>query len=330
MGLWRREEAVMIALMAAEEEERQQGRQRRPRSCWIRPWLERRPLLGAFERLMGELEREARGDFKGFLRMEPAMFHELVHRVGPRIRKGQRNRPPLEPGLKLAITIRFLATGQAYRSLVFQFRVAHNTISGFVPEVCEALVDEYRDEQFTTPSTPDGWREKERVFANRWNYHHCCGALDGKHVRITKPKKSGSNYYCHKGFFSIVLLALVDADYKFIWANVGEPGSESDCGIYNRSTLEPGLREGTIGLPPPAPLPGDDRDTPYFMVGDDAFPLRSWMMKPYPHRFLQHDDHIFNYRTSRARRVVENAFGILASRWRCLHTPMQVIRHEQN
>ncbi|WAR25316.1 hypothetical protein MAR_011020 [Mya arenaria] len=82
------------------------------------------------------------------------------------------------------------------------------------------------------------------------------------------------------------------------------------------------LREGTIGLPQPDSLPNDDRDTPYYMVGDDAFPLRQYMLKPYPHRHLARDERIFNYRCSRARRVVENAFGILANRFRCLLTTL--------
>lgn len=181
-------------------------------------------------------------------------------------------------------------------------------------------------EQFTTPSTPEAWREVERKFATRWNYSHCCGALDGKHVEIKKPKKSGSTYYCYKGFFSIVLMALVDADYKFLWVHTGGKGSQSDCEIFNQTML-PSLTRDRMGLPPPAPLPYDDRPTPYFFVGDDAFPLRRYMMKPYSHRFLTHDERIFNYRTSRARRVVENGFGILAGRWRVLHTSMQVQPH---
>ena len=126
------------------------------------------------------------------------------------------------------------------------------------------------------------------------------------------------------GFYSIILLGLVDGNYKFLWVNIGVPGSESDAGVYRMSTLEPALREGTLGLPPPEPLPGDDRDMPFFIVADDAFALRAWLMKPYAHRNLTKEEEVFNYRTSRARRVVENAFGILANRWRVFHTPMQV------
>ena len=229
-----------------------------------------------------------------------------------------RNRVPLEPGIKLAITLRFLVSGHTYHSLAFAFRVAHNTISLFVPQVCEAICAELQDEVFKTPSTPDEWRAVADGFSRRWNWHNCCGAIDGKHIAIKKPYKSGSLYYNYKGFFSIVLLAVVDADYKFLWAHVGSNGSSSDCGIYNVSDLEPGLRDGTLNFPDPQPLPHDDRPIPFSLVADDAFPLRTYMVKPYSARRLSHEERIYNYRCSRGRRVVENGFGILANRFRCL------------
>ena len=175
---------------------------------------------------------------------------------------------------------------------------------------------------FAFLTTPDDWREVAQKFGDRWNFHHTCGALDGKHVAIRSPRQSGTLYYNYKGFFSIVLLALVDADYKFIWADVGNQGSSSDAQIFNNSQLRNGLENGTLGLPDPEPLPHDDRATPYFLVGDDAFPLRKWMMKPF-----SHPERIFNYRLSRARRVIENSFGILAHRWRCMMGTMQQDPH---
>lgn len=71
-------------------------------------------------------------------------------------------------------------------------------------------------------------------------------------------------------------------------------------------------------------FPDTDVELPYFLVGDDAFPLRTEMMKPYSQRNLSRDQRIFNYRCSRARRVVENAFGILVHVWRCLTTTLQL------
>ena len=112
--------------------------------------------------------------------------------------------------------------------------------------------------------------------------------------------KSGSAYYNYKGFFSIILLGVVDADYKFLWVNVGARGSTSDAGVFNGSSLKRKIEAESLEMTDPDPLPHDDQDTPYFFVGDDAFALRTSIMKPYSHRYLTHDERIFNYRTSRA------------------------------
>ena len=95
---------------------------------------------------MQELERESAGDFVGIIRMENVMFKELLLMVGPRITKGRAGKPcgrPLEDGLKLEVMLRFLASGNSYRSIAFSFRVPHNTISKFIPGVCQAMTDEY-------------------------------------------------------------------------------------------------------------------------------------------------------------------------------------------
>ena len=80
---------------------------------------------------------------------------------------------------------------------------------------------------------------------------HSVGALDGKHIAIKKPKKSGIEYFNYKGYFSLVLLALVDAEYKFLWVNVGTSGSSSDAQIFNCNKLKRRIENGTLGLPPP-------------------------------------------------------------------------------
>ena len=90
-----------------------QRRRRRRREVWVKPWLQRRPLLGQYERLMAELRDEDIPSFRNFVRVDPEMFHELLVRLGDRItKKDTWYRKALEPGLKLAITLRFLGTGR--------------------------------------------------------------------------------------------------------------------------------------------------------------------------------------------------------------------------
>ena len=303
---------------------RERRRRQNARRHWVRNWIGRRVQFGLYDQLMVELRNEDPAAFHNFLRMPPAMFDELLERVGPRITKQYTfYRDPIEPGLKLALTLRHLASGNTYSSMKFGWRVPHNTQSLIVREVCQAIIDEYVDEVLVCPTTPDEWREVADNFYQRWNFPHTCGAIDGKHIACRCPPKSGSLYFNYKGFYSIVLLALVDADYKFLWVDLGGAGSASDAQIYNNSELRECVEDGTLGFPEPEPLPNDTEDVPYFFVGDDAFALRPTMMKPFSLRGLTRDERILNYRLSRARRVVENAFGILANRFQVLLTTMQ-------
>ena len=198
-----------------------------------------------------------------------------------------------------------MATGNSYKSLQYGFRVAFNTISIFIPEVCQAIIDEFSAEVMVCPVTPETWKRVSEGFRTRWNFPHCVGAIDGKHVAIRCPRNAGPVYFNYKGFHSIVLLALVDAEYKFLYVDIGASGAGSDAGVFSETVLKEALEAATIGLPMPDPLPNDDQP-----------------MKPMPHRNMSVEDRVFNYRLSRGRRIVENVFGLLASRFRCLLTTM--------
>ncbi len=155
-----------------------------------------------------------------------------------------------------------------------------------IVQVCQAIVQEFKNELITCPTTAEEWSVIAREYQQRWNVPHACGALDGKHVAIRRPARSGSLYHNYKGFFSVVLMALVDANYKFLWIDCGGVGSMSDAQTFNDSELKECLCNGSIGFPEPDPLPNNDQLTPYFILGDDAFGLRTFLMKPYGQRGL--------------------------------------------
>ena len=162
------------------------------------------------------------------------------------------------------------------------------------------------------------WKEIERGFCTRWNFPNTVRALDGKHVVIEAPHNSGADFFCYKKYFSVVLLALVDAEKKFIFVDVGGYGKNSDASIFNSSELGRKLQDGTLNIPPAKKLPGTDVYLPHVIIGDEAFPLRTNIMRPYSRDDVlgKIEEKICNYRISRARNVVENAFGILVRRFR--------------
>ena len=119
-------------------------------------------------------------------------------------------------------------------------------------------------------------------------------------------------------------MGLVDANYKFIYEDVGCNGRLSDGGVFRNSSLSRALEDNMLNVPNDQPVSAGSEPLPFVIVADDAFPLRTNLMKPYPFRNLSHNKRIFNYRLSRARRIVENAFGILAQRFRVFLSPIHV------
>lgn len=101
----------------------------------------------------------------------------------------------------------------------------------------------------------DDWKKMEKEFSNRWNFNNCIGALDGKHIMMKCPSNSSSLFFNYKGHFSIVLLALVDADYKFIFVDIGDYGSNADGAIFKRSAFGQAFMNGHLNIPAPKPLP---------------------------------------------------------------------------
>ena len=178
---------------------------------------------------MEELRVENEGQFRNLLRIEPVIFHKLLDHLTPHISKHDTHyRKAIELGLRLALTLRHLDTGESYHSLHFGFKVPHNTYSIIVRQVCEAIVDEFAEELIKCPSTQEEWKDVADKLKEQWNFHHAVGAIDGKHISTKKTGKSGLLFYNYKGFFSIILLAVVDKDYKFMWVDIGANGSSSD------------------------------------------------------------------------------------------------------
>lgn len=201
--------------------------------------------------------------------------------------------------------------------MAYTFRMGESTVRKIVYKTCEAIWDQLQPREMPQPSE-QMWKETEKNFWQRWNFPNLIGAIDGKHVVIQAPPNTGSLYFSYKKSFSVVLLALVSADYKFIVIDVGSYGKNSDGAIFSSSALGKLLRSNQLQIPPDKALPKTNILLPHVIVGDEAFPLSVNLMRPYPgHQTANNEENrIFNYRLSRARRVSENAFGLLVKKFR--------------
>lgn len=207
--------------------------------------------------------------------------------------------------------------------LSHNYRIGHTTVRDIIHEVCMAIWENMRQSSFPELNE-ERWLEIAKGFNENANYPNCVGAIDGKHIRVIKPSDSGSLYYNYKKYFSIVLLAVCDADYKFTYIDVGAFGKCSDSSIYKKSILYQKLVNKDIQIPEKRPISNNGVPMPYVIVGDEAFGLCENLMRPYGGRSLTAEKRIFNYRLSRARRYIECTFGILANKWRIFHRPLDV------
>jgi hypothetical protein len=228
------------------------------------------------------------------------------------------------------LTIRYLASGDPHISLSYLFRMGKKSVSRIVSETSIAIIQVLLRDYVSAPNSEDQWKSISREFEQTWQFPHVVGALDGKHVVIEAPSNSGTLYHNYKGTFSIILLAICDAKYNFTIVDVGQYGSNNDSGVLAESAISNAFENNTLNLPEIETIHGTDLEAPYFLVGDAIFPLKPWLMRPFPGK-LPEEEKIYNYRHSRARRVIENAFGILRSRWRIFSKPIKAsVRNTEN
>ena len=250
-----------------------------------------------------------------YLRMPPELFDEILERVTPAIeRQDTKFRSALPPGLKLSATLRHLATGDRHSPMR----------SGAVKQPSAIWCQKCARPSWKPTRmkcSPFLWRPMSGgPLPGSLKTSGMCLMRTGSILPSASHPTQGPCTTTTRGF-SVSLSSpwwmpsIVSYGLKLVqWDTV-----MSDAQIYNDSELSELLEEGRIGLPPPCPLHNDDQnqDIPYFILGDDVFALRSYLIKPYGRRAMPREKLIFNYRISRGRRVEENAFGILAKRFRC-------------
>lgn len=233
-------------------------------------------------------------------------------------------RDAITPKKQLTIALNWYATGVRYASLEIAWGIGKSTVAGIVHRVTEALYSALAQVHIVFPTTRGDVERVINGFEEMSGLPQCGGAVDGCFIPMKKPPgKFGSKFWCYKHKHAIILLASVDHTGCLTYINVGNAGCVGDAATFRNSLLMENLKEGKwLGSAFSREI--DGRSISPFVVGDSAFPLFPlipFMMKNckegFPEGSVQHS---YNQCHIQARRVVENAFGIMKMRFQVLRS----------
>ena len=285
-------------------------KQRKPRSC--RGFLRNQGLW--------ETVKDTYDDSRFYetFRMTRATFYYILSKISDKIQKKFVTEEPIPPDFRLAITIFRLSRGDYLFTIEEMCGLQKSTVCMIVNESCSVIINTFWDESVKKHflTSEDEIRHVMGKFGEEWQFPYAFAAVDGSHLPIKCPNGGAQvmkQYFNFKGFYSIVLTALFDAEYRFIWASVGAPGNTHDSTSLQSTNLSRKIVEGDFI--PNVAQKIEDVEIPPFILGDGAFPL----MKPHGDAVLPDNKCYFNFRHSRARLVTEGAFGRLKSRFRVLY-----------
>lgn len=183
---------------------------------------------------------------------------------------------------KLVVTLKFLASGSTFVELIQRYRLGKSTVRKIIIESVNAIILKMMPITMRKLKRKD-WKCISEEFMKKWNFPNCVGATDGKHVSLFCPANSGSKNFNYKKQFSINLMAVVDASYKFIMVDVGAAGSNHDATVFWNSDFGKMWynQNPNLYLPQAECLPQTQDYVPFQLIADDAFGLSTTVLNPY-------------------------------------------------
>ena len=259
-------------------------------------------------------------EFKRHFRLTRSTFEWLCCEIIPLLR-----REITESGIvgltweqKIGGSLWFLATGECFRSIGNRFGMGESTFSYALREFVNVIIVKFLTEKIIFPNTLLEINEITSEFKRIGRIPNVFGAIDGSHIPIKAPHLYPVDYFNRKGFYSIVLQAVVDHKKKFLDVCVGWPGSTHDSRVLVNSNLYNKFNNQTNIV--------SNYFNNKYILGDGGYPNLSWLIVPYKDtgRGLTQKQSYFNLKHSQTRIKVEQAFGLLKGRWRCLLHNLEV------
>jgi len=239
-------------------------------------------------------------EFKRHFRLTRSTFEWLCCEVIPLLRRNNN-----EPGIiglaweqKIGASLWFLATGECFRSIGERFGMGESTVSYALRQFFDVIIARFLAEKIIFSNTELEINRITNGFERIGKIPNVIGAIDGSHIPIKAPHLFPVDYFNRKGFYSIVLQAVVDYKKKFLDICVGWPGSTHDSRILINSNLYNKFN--------------NQNNLNKYILGDGGYPNLSWLIVPYKDigRGLTHEQTYFNLKHSQTRIKVEQAYGL--------------------
>ncbi|CAG2195659.1 unnamed protein product [Mytilus edulis] len=247
-------------------------------------------------------------DWRHNTRISKETFSFLEEELGPHIKKKDTvMRSAVPVSKRLLMTLWYLGTQMDFRSLAALFGVGKSTSCIIVHEACMKIIRQVLTKTFIKFPRNQAADDVVSGFANLLGFTQTVGAIDGTHIPIIAPSENSSDFYNRKGYYSIIMQAVIDHSYKFIDILVGWPRNIHNARVFRHSSL---FEIGNQRLFLEKVLNLDNTHVPIHLIGDAAFPLLPWLMTPFKGKLTELQDK-YNYKLSSARMVVENSFGRL-------------------
>ena len=225
--------------------------------------------------------------FKKTFRVSRTTFEYILNRIRPALERHSVTEEPITPELRLAICLYRLGRGSYYYTIAEMSGIGLSTAATITKEVCQAIVDILWEEIVNKhmPKTEEDYKTKMVDMEEMWQFPCCWAAIDGCHIPIKCPPgglEANKEYHNFKNFYSIVLMAMVDSHYRFIWGSCGYPGNSHDAIILQSTDLWAKQNDQS----PPIGKPVGNQTIPPLVVADSAFPFTTWLMKPFTNAVL--------------------------------------------
>ncbi|XP_061919297.1 uncharacterized protein LOC133660681 [Entelurus aequoreus] len=305
-----------------EEETFTRKRKRRKRMLPMLLKSRRRPSIWAVRRSNEWWDQVVPGftrtDWVHHFRMSEETFLHICAELRPAMQKRDTNFRVCVPVKKrVAIALWKLATNSEFKSISHLFGVSKTTVCRCVREFCSAACALLLPQQIRFPNA-DELREMAAGVEQSWGLPRCIGAIDAAHIPIIAPTERHGDYVNEGGWHSIILQGVVDGRGRFWSACVGTAGSLDEEEALRMSSLWQVAEQGTFS--PPCARNGAGVTAGYYILGDAAYPSKSWLLRP----FLDDDGQLtaaqqtYNEKVCKAQTMATGAFSRLRGRWRCL------------